>query len=209
MQEFPSNSHKSKSRAEMPSPRPEKIERITSAEAIPKKRSLGKQFKHTFIGGSARMALDYMMLEVVIPAIQNTMIDAFQGGIERLIKGETRRRGVKSSVPNTGHVDYQSQSMSRVRPPAPRPLSQQSRARQTFNELVIPTRPEAEEVLDRMYDLLSRYGTVTLGDLYEMTGIESKHTDYKWGWTQLRGTRPIRQNNGGYLLDLPEPESLG
>jgi hypothetical protein len=215
MHEFPANSQKAKTRSEPPTPRdrPDKIERVTSTEADRRKRGLGRQVKETFIGGSAQMAFEYMVTEVIIPAIQNTMIDAFQGGIERLIKGEgVRRRGpTHSPYSNVGHVNYQgiSTNMRTGRPEGPRQVSRQSRARQTFDEIVIPTRTEAEEVIDRMFDLLSRYGSVSVSDLYEMTGIESTHTDHKWGWTQLRGAKVVRLRKGGFLLDLPEPETLG
>jgi hypothetical protein len=216
MQDFPSNSHKSKMRSEPPRPgeQPEKIERVTSAEAVRRKKGLGQQFKETFVGGNARMAIEYMTIEVVVPAIQNTLIDAVQGGFERLIRGESgtrpRRSGVyRGNYDNVGHVNYQGMSMTRdPRPSTSRMLSRQSRARQEFDEIVIPNRSEAEEVIDRMFDILSRHGTVTVSELYEMTGIQSAHTDHKWGWTQLRGARVARLGDGRYVLDLPEPEAL-
>lgn len=213
MQDFPANSQKAKARSDEPmlDDRPEKIERVTSAQAERRPKGLGRKFKETFIGGSTRMAVEYMVVDVVIPAIQDTMIDAFQGGVERLIRGETRSR--RSSTPSTysnvGHVNYKGMSeMTRVKPAAPRTLSRRSRSQQTFDEIVIPSRTEAETVLDQMFDILSRYGMVTVAELYEMTGIQSSHTDHKWGWTKMPGAKVARLRNGGYLLDLPEPEAL-
>src|SRR3954452_22657403 len=154
MHDFPANSQKAKARSTMPPPedRPEKLERVTSAEAVQQKRGLGSKFKQTFIGGSAKMAFEYMVVDVVIPAIQDTMIDAFQGGIERLIKGETRRRGTSSGYSNVGHVNYQGMSTParNIRPTGPRPLSQQSRTRQSFDDIIIQSRAEAETVLETM-----------------------------------------------------------
>lgn len=215
MQEFPANSAKVRSQSEGPplDERP-KVEQVTSAEAHRRKRGLGRKFRETFIGGSARMAVEYMVADVVIPAIQDTMIDALQGGIERLIKGEGRssRRGTPSAYSNTAHVDYRGMGMNRAttqtRLPSSRMLSRQSRARHDFDELVIPTRAEAEEVVDQLFDMLSRFELVTVADLYEMTGIQSSHADVKWGWTSLRGAKVQRLRNGGYLLNLPEPEAL-
>ena len=209
MQDFPANSAKARDRIEGAphNERPKKVEQVTSAQADRRPRGLGRRFKETFVGGSARGAIDYMILEVVIPAVQDTMIDAFQGGVERLIRGESRpRRGGTSSY-SGGHVDYRGMSMNR--PPPSRTISRQSRTRHDFGEIVIQNRQEAEEVIDRMFDILSRYGTVTVADLYELTGIQSGHTDTKWGWTALRGARADRlPRNGGFLLNLPEPESL-
>jgi hypothetical protein len=87
-------------------------------------------------------------------------------------------------------------------------LSRRSRARGAFDELIIPSRQEAEEVIERMFDILSRYGAVSVADLYELTGVQSSHTDMKWGWAELRGAKAVRLRQGGFLLDLPEPEPL-
>ncbi|HVI79595.1 MAG TPA: hypothetical protein VM715_15800 [Candidatus Acidoferrum sp.] len=210
MQDFPANSAKARARSENPKLReqPEKIERITSADAKQRKRGLGRQFKETFIEGSARMAIDYMILEVVVPAIQDTLIDALQGGVERLFRGErTRRRGTTpTTYSNIGHVNYQ--GMSSRPPQTSRTLSRQSRARHDFGEIELQSRRDAEDVIDRMFDVLSRYGSVTVATLYELTGIQTSHTDEKWGWTSLTGAKAISQRNGRYLLDLPDPEPL-
>lgn len=211
MQDFPANSAKARARSEG-SPqdqRPKKIEQVTSAGAVRRKRGIGRQFKETFVGGSARMAFDYMILEVVIPSVKDMLTEAMQSGIEKLIYGDARpRRGmsVPSSYSGLGHVNYQGMSSNKL--PTTRTLSRGSRTRHDFGEIVIQSRQEAEEVIDRMFDVLSRYGTVTVADLYDLTGIQSGHTDTKWGWTSLRGAKASRMRNGGFLLDLPNPESL-
>lgn len=212
MQDFPANSRRVKEGPVGPpqDDRPKKLEQVTSAEADLRKRGIGRKFKDTFVGGSARMAFDYMVMEVVVPAIQDTLVDAFQGGIERLFRGDSARprRGMSSSsYSSVGHVNYQGMSSNKPSPTT-RTLSQRSRTRHDFGEIVITSRQEAEEVLERLYDILSRYGSVPVADLYALTGIQSSHTDHKWGWTSLRGAKVARMRNGGYLLDLPEPEPL-
>lgn len=209
MQDFPANSAKVRGSED---PREtKKVEQITSAEAEKRKRGIGRQFKETFISGSARSAGEYMAKEVVVPAIRDTLFDAIQGGIERLIYGDRSghpRRPGMSSYSGLGHVNYQGMSSS-SRPPTSRSLSQQARSRHDFGDIVIQNRQEAVDVLDRMYDILSRYGTVPVADLYELTGIASSHADHQWGWTSLRGAKVARMRNGAYLLDLPNPEPLG
>ncbi len=211
MEDFPANSARSKARTDGPvqEERPA-VEQITSAETR-RRRGLGRKFKETFIGGSGRMAFEYMVAEVVVPAIRDTIFEAMQGGLDRLIYGDRRpQRGGMPTYSNVGRVDYTRMSQTAAPKPQPtRMLSHQSRARMNFNEIIIPTRMEAEEVLERMYDVLSRYGSVQVGTLYELTGIESTHTDYKWGWTDLRGARTRAIRNRGYALDLPDPEPLG
>ena len=85
-----------------------------------------------------------------------------------------------------------------------RVMSRQARSRHDFDEIVLETRAEAEEVIDRLFDLVSRYESATVADLYELVGLPSSHTDHKWGWTDVRGAGATRTRDG-YLLDLPEP----
>lgn len=212
MNDFPPNSAK----ARRPPDDQKNIERVTSAETVRRKRSLGRRFKDAFISGDARTAGEFMVTDVVVPAIRDTLHDALQGGLDKLIYGDTRPR--RSSPPKTysdvGHVNYQRQytggppTSSRSQAP-PSMLPRRSRERHQFDDLVLPSQPEAHEVLDRMFDILSRYGSVPVADLYALTGIASSHTDYKWGWTDLKGARARRLQSGGYLLDLPDPEPLG
>lgn len=210
MQDFPPNSQKAK---ETEAPR-EKIQPVTSAETKGRrKRGLGRQFKDVFFRGSAKDAAEYMVTDVVVPEIRDLLYNAVQSGIDRLIYGERSggRRRPQSSLTTTGpgHVDYASVSRpTRASQPQPRTLTRQARARHDFQDLVIPTRQEADEVLDRLFDLLSQDGEVRVGHLYALTDVRAEHTDWKWGWTNLKGAKSVRLRNGGYLLDLPEPEPM-
>lgn len=193
--------------------RPEKkIERVTSAEAQRRRKPLGKQFRETFVGGDAKSAMHYVIFGVLLPAAKDALVEAGSQGIERLIFGETRRnRGMRSPQSGaTGYVSYNRMSMTHDRPSeiGIRSISKRGRTRHDFDEIVLESRAEAEEVLDRMYDLVSKYNEASVADLYELTGIKASHTDHKWGWTDLRGASLSRLRNQGYLLDLPEPEPL-
>jgi hypothetical protein len=86
-------------------------------------------------------------------------------------------------------------------------LSREARAKHNFDEIVLNSRVEAEEVIDRLYDVVSRYESASVADLYELVGLSSTHTDHKWGWTDIRGAG-VQRVRDGYLLDLPSPEPL-
>lgn len=202
--EFPPNSEASKSRAE------KDITRVTSGETVRRKKPLRKQFSETFVAGDMRSAIRYVMFDVLLPAAKDMVVDAGSSGIERLIFGETRRRAATppQSGP-TGYVSYNRMAMgaaSRLSSPA-RAMSRRARSRHDFDEIILDSRTEAEEVIDRLFDLVSRYETATVADLYELVGLESSHTDHKWGWTDVRGAGVSRVRDG-YLLDLPEPHPI-
>ena len=206
--EFPPNSAASKKGT----PQAKNIERVTKGEPVRRKKSLRKQFTETFVAGDARSAVVYVVMDVLLPAAKDMIVDAGAQGIEKLIYGDSRRRGSRPPVSGpTGYVQYNrvsgpmgSGSGSRLPGPA-RAMSRAARGRHNFDEVVLEQRAEAEEVIDRLFELVSRYDQATVADLYELVGLTSSHTDHKWGWEDLHGAGVTRVR-GGYLLDLPEPE---
>lgn len=217
--DYPSNSNKDRESDSKPAsrkseqPEDKKIERVTSGDAIRRKQPLGKRFKETFVGGDTKGVVSYVVLDVLIPAAKDMIVDATNGGIERMLFGDTRsgRRGRNRG--SNGYVSYNRYGSGSSRPPwspdreEPRNLSRRSRASHDFDEIIVETRGEAEEVIDKLFELISRYEQATVSDLYELTGVKGNYTDEKWGWTNFRGAGVSRVRNG-YLLDLPKPELL-
>lgn len=182
---------------------------VSDGKAVRRKKSLRKQFSETFVAGDAKTAVRYVIFEVLLPAAKDMVVEAGSQGIEKLIFGESRRRG--STPPQagpTGYISYNRMSSGGRNSGPSRAISRQARARHNFDEIVLDGRVEAEEVIDRLFDLVSRYESATVADLYELVGLGSSHTDHKWGWTDLHGSGVTRVREG-YLLDLPEPEPLG
>ena len=205
--EFPPNSQASKKIED------KNIQRVTSGEVTRKKKSLRKQFSDIFVAGNPKTAVRYAMFDVVLPMARDMVWEAISEGFRNLIFGDSRRyRG--STPPQsgpTGYVQYNRYSGimgggSRTSSPQ-RTMSRQARAQHDFDEIILDSRTEAEEVIDRLFDLVSRYESATVADLYELVGLASSHTDHKWGWTDLHGAGVTRVH-GGYLLDLPEPQAL-
>lgn len=204
MEQFPPNSHKAEKRGS-----DKQVKQVTSTDAVRRKKPLGKQFSQTFIGGDAHTAMQYMLFNVLIPAAKEALVEAASSGFEKLIYGETRPKRGRPGMggPSSGPLGYVSYNRSQEgsQPPQQKMLSKRSRTRHDFDDIVINSRQEAEEVIDRLFDLISKYDTATVADLYELTGLESSHTDHKWGWGDLRGATIGRVRGGGYLLNLPEP----
>lgn len=200
---LPPNSDKSKLGETETEPK-EKVERITTSEPIRRKKGLGSKFKDTFFGGDGRTALQYVWFSVLIPAAKDALAEAGAQGIEKLIFGESRRQ--RSGPPSgpLGHIQYNRYSQGAQQR---RQISQQARAKHDFDEIVLTSRQEADDVVDRLFDLVSRYGEATVADLYELVGIQSSHTDHKWGWMNLRGVGTVKVSQG-YLISLPQPVPL-
>jgi hypothetical protein len=203
--EFPPNSDVSKREDDI---QDKKIEPVTS-DVVRRKKPLRKKFSEMFIAGSAKTAIGYALWEVLLPATKDTVVEVITQGVEKLFFGDSRRRG---SLPPqsgpTGYVSYNRYSMQNRASSPQRAMSRQARARHDFDEIVLEGRTEAEEVIDRLYEVISRYESATVADLYQLVGLSSSHTDYKWGWTDIRGAG-VSRSRDGYVLDLPEPIPLG
>lgn len=208
MEDFPSNSHK----VTRPEPEPEKkIEKVIEGEVVRRKKPLGKRFKDMFVSGDAHSVGQYVMFEVLLPAMKDTIADITSQGVERMLFGEarstSRRTGARPG--QNAYVQYNrfsSSSRADSRRDREGP-SRRARANHDFDEIILATRVEAEEVIDRLFDLVAKYDSASVADLYELVGVSGSYTDDKWGWVDIRGAGVTRVRNG-YLLDLPRPEPL-
>jgi hypothetical protein len=204
--EFPPNSETSKKGT----PKSKDLTPVTSG-AVRRKKSLRRQFSETFVAGDAKTAVRYVVMDVLLPTAKDMVVEAVSQGFEKLMFGDSRRsrRSMHPYQGATGHVQYNRYSQdTRSRFSGPqRAMSREARARHDFDDIVLDDRAEAEEVIDKLFELVSQYGAATIADLYELVGLGSTHVDHKWGWLDLQGAG-VSRIRGGYLLDLPEPEPL-
>ena len=186
------------------------VEQVTTTPAKKRRRPLRKQLSETFIAGDMKTTIAYVLFDVLLPAAKDTAVDAVHQGMEKLLFGEGRRRGAYSPTHGaTGYVSYNRISSgiaSRLAGPTGT-MSRQAKSRQSFDEIILDNRPEAELVIERLFDVVSQYESASVADLYELVGIRSVHTDHKFGWTNLTGAGVTRVR-GGYMLDLPDPHPL-
>lgn len=216
MDQFPPNSRKA---AQAPPREPKRVERVTSAQAEVRKTGVGRRFRETFFGEDTKTAIHYSFFSVAIPRARDMLFDVLQSGLERRIYGERRvNTGQQTNYANIARVNYQSQGgagPAAMRHPgmmgqSPPQVSRGARARHDFGEIVIKNKPEADEVINQMFTILSQFGSVSVADLFEMTGIRAEHTDVRYGWTALPEAKAVRLRDGsGYVLDLPYPHPLG
>ena len=199
--DYPSNSNKSKEPQ-----RPEKvIKQVTTNPVTLQNKSIGKRFKELFIGADASSVWQYVAYDVLVPAAKDMIQDAVIGGVERVLFGESAS-GRRSYRPaGNGYTNYN--KFSSGNKAEPRRMTARGRARHDFREVVFATRPEAEATLADMYDLLSQFDMVSVGDLYGLCGVTATFADQKYGWSTLQGSRVIRAGNG-YIIDLPSPEVI-
>lgn len=180
------------------------------AKGIKRKKSVGRRFVEAFTGEDIQSVGQYVFWDVLIPAAKSAILDAVSTGIERAMYGDNRPR---SSSRRPGYTSYDRMSKpttTRYETSWKRPereISQRARASHNFDEIILETRGEAEEVLEKLTNLIDRFDIASVSELYQLVGISGNYTDDKWGWATAAGMT-YRRISQGYLLDLPQPELL-
>ena len=192
MAEYKGNSHRSKEQNEVVE---KKVEQIAKGKT--KKKSEVKKFADTFIAEDITSVKDYILMEVLLPAAKKAISDIVTNGIDMILYGETRTKS-KSRESRVSYTKYYDRDRDYDRPSRTR-----GRYGYDYDDIILDTRKEAEEVLDRMDDLIDNYGMVSVADLYDLVGVSGNYTDNKYGWTNLRNA-DVQRVRDGYLLKLPK-----
>lgn len=76
-------------------------------------------------------------------------------------------------------------------------------------DVYFPVRKTAENVLERMKELIDRYGLVSVQDYYDLSGVKcSQFESTKFGWVSLKNAEVEYTSKFGYIIDLPQPIRL-
>lgn len=209
MENYPGNSKRVTAKApeKKAPPKEKKVEKVVVGTVTRRKKPLSKRFSETFVGGDAQSVAAYVMNDVMVPAAKDMIADAVSQGIEKMLFGESRGRSRGASVAGAAYTSYNRISTQAKAGGANRDMSPRARASHNFDEIILDTRAEAQEVLDSLFTLISDYDVATVADLYEMVGQTGTFTDEKWGWVDMRGAS-VTRIKGGYLLNLPSPKFI-
>ena len=210
---FPSNSNIEKKEI-TPS---KKIEPIATGAIVKRPQSFGVKVKNIFFNGDFRGAVEYIIADVLLPAARDMVVDSSSDFVERIVYGEVRSK----RSPRRGHRDYGAVSRPRqsYNPTSVNrgmrereeydrsPIFQKSSRRGWYEDVVVPTREEANNILSRMFDILDTYDVVARADLYELARIDTEPIDNSWGWDDLSDAS-VRQTRAGFIIDLPKAEPI-
>jgi hypothetical protein len=212
MEAFPSNSREQKP---VPEPNEEKVvPKVVTGEATRRKKPISSRFREMFFGDDTKGVFDYVVGDVLVPALKDMIADSVSQGVERMVFGESRtasrrspgsRPGAFGNSNRTNYTNYSAPGQTRREEPVR--MSRRTRAAHNFDDVILPSRAEAMRVLEELDVIIRKYEIATVRDLYEMTALEFHHTDEKWGWMDLQDAG-VRRISNGYLLILPKPEPI-
>ena len=202
--DYKPNSHKAK--AEETVQAEKKVEKVISGTAKVRKKTGARKVADVFISEDAANVKSYIVMDVIVPAIKDVLSNVVKDSIDMILFGGTSRRGRDSRKSNAEYVSY---NRFADRRDDRRYDSRSSVAsRYNYDDITLDSKAEADEVLERMDELLDTYGMVTVADLCDLVGISCEYTDNKYGWTNLRNAKVVRLRGNEYMLDLPRVTSL-
>ena len=180
MSDFKPNSNKSKELAK-------KVLKGT----VKKKGEISK-LVDIFITKDIDSVKDYVVHDILIPEVKKIIEDIVVNSVGMILHGNDSVQRRKPSSDNS----YRNYYDKKDRP-------QKNRSARCYEEATFNTRTEANEVIDRMDELIDRYGFVRVSEFNELAGITGNYTDTKYGWTDIRNANVIRTREGYYIIKLP------
>lgn len=166
-----------------------------------KKRGVLNRLTKGIFAGDAGSIMEYLLDSVIIPKIQDIFMDTVTRGTEYMVYGDTKASRIHNERRSSiyyGGVANQRTGQSR----ASNNSEPKRNSYDDYSDLIFRDRQKAEEILSRMYEDLQDYECCTVLSLKSMMGFNTTHTDEKYGWTDLTGSR-IKKVRGGWLLELP------
>lgn len=211
MESLPNNSHKAKEREKKEEPEVaarETLEAIVVGKVVQRKQPKWKTWARSIVAEDAQSIGDYIVTDVVIPAIKRTIMEMVSEGTSRALFGSSAQRIRNAGGRGEGRGGLRNYNgISRGEEQPRRMLSRDARARHDFDEVILDNREEAITVVEELIVRIRQYGAASVADLYDLLGVTGSYADRNWGWTDLRDA-DVRQSRGGWLLDLPRPVEL-
>ena len=193
MEDYKANSHRSKEEQKLLE---KKIEPVVKGKVTKKKNNVRK-LTDTFVSEDIQNVKSYVLMDVLVPAIKKAISDIVTNGIDMILYGESGRSTRKTNASTVSYRNYYDNRRD------DRYSSSRTRTGYSYDDVILETRSEAEDVLTRMDELIDTYGVVSVADMYDLVGISCNYTDNKYGWTNLRNAEPVRVRDG-YMLKLPK-----
>ena len=220
----PPNSIKSREKVhEAPKAKPERpaeveIKQIASGRV--RRKSIFRRVTDNFRNTDMRGVGEDIFTSILMPGIQDLLFDMLVQGGGRVILGQdspritggARRIGMGGMVQNITNA-FTPYHLAGNQPTRGQIVqgpqyTNNDRVANSFRDIVLPTRVEAEIILDNLHAHIQAYDSVSVHNLLQMIGIDGSFPDMDYGWTDITGARVVRVGSRGYSLVLPNTVPL-
>ena len=186
MEEYQSNSHKSKEALA------KKVEKPAVTGARTKKKSELRKLADIFIPEDVESVRSYILLDVIVPLIKKGITSI----VDVLLYGEARSDTKKGSA---SRVSYRSYYENRDRDDRGRGIA----PKLTDVNIIVDSRAEAESIISGLEQIIDVYGFASVADMCDLADLEHNFTDNKYGWTSVK-TAKIIPRRDGWEIEMPK-----
>lgn len=196
MEEYPSNSNKSK-KVEAEVVPEKKVEKVVSGTVRKRKKNEFRKLADIFMPEDVTSVKSYILQDVIIPKVKNMLHDIGSEAWDSFWGISGRSHGTTAA----SKISYQRYYENKANPKI-QSSTLNGHPGFEFDDPVFETRGEAEEVLERMDELVATYGIVSIADLYDLAGLTCSYTANKYGWTSIKNAKVVRIRDG-YVINMP------
>lgn len=204
MNDYTPNSNRFKEEQKASSENKPKVDKVVTGKVKVKKETKANKIADVFIKEDIASVGSYILKDLIIPNIVNTIVDAATDAIRMTFLGE-KGRTKKRSGDRTPYNSLYDGNGSR------RDSSYASDARYYSDALTFDSRMDAELVLDEMGEAIRDYGEVSVAGMYDAAGMTAPYTSNRYGWRSIRDAEIKRVRVDGeirYAIDLPKARPL-
>ena len=199
MDEYKSNSNSQRSKDESE----RRIAPVVSGATIQKKSGFGK-FADSIIVTSLDDLGSWLLSECVIPWIKKGLYDLGTNTIDMLLYGKNGSpKQPSSNITKVSYGNFYNKSYNSS-DSSVKTTTSSSLSMYNFDNIIYPTRGDAEAALSALDDIMEEYKVVSVSDLYEVSDLPTpSYTANNYGWLSLRSAEVFRHSSGGYIIKLP------
>lgn len=183
-----------------------KITKVVEGEVVKGGKAHKKRISDAFIAEDIDVVAKSIWSDVVVPTIKQGIFDVISNGIKMLMWGDKAPKpGYPGSKFTYGGVTTAYGSF--FSQPQQMTPAKQHMATYSYDDLTFKTRSDAQSVLDVLDEQISRYGRVSVGDLYDAAGVTPDQTAYNYGWENLKSAE-VYPCPGGFHIKFPRAKVI-
>lgn len=177
---------------------------VKKDQIVTVKKTWLSRFMDSFISEDAKDIGDYILNDLIIPGIKDTVLST----IERAFGYSGDRRYRSDKRDDRERVSYSSYYRSSSRRDEPKRRRIEEDEKVDYRNIVLRNREDAEDIADKMNYYIHEYDSVSVAMLFDLIDMPGRYTDNNWGWTR-EGDIRVRRVRNGYLIDVPEAIYIG
>ena len=193
------NSHKYKEQQKTNPTEEKRVTKVVKGPVKTKKNEVRK-IADIFISEDINNVKNYIFMDVLVPAIKKAIYDIVTNGIDMFLYGSSGKGKSTSSGSKVSYRNYYDQKNGNSGYRNSEPAKNHNGFE--YDDIIFNNRGEAEAVKEQMQAAITRYGFVTVADLYDMADLPAPYTSQKYGWMDVSGAEAKRERDG-YVLKLP------